>query len=893
MRIPQTRPPLFRFLLAAACFATLLAAPALSAAGTDVLRETLANGLRVIVVPDPVAPVVTTEMNYLVGSNESPDGFPGTAHALEHMMFRGSPGLSADQLNAILAGLGGESNASTSQTVTRYYLTVPADALDIALRIEAIRMRGVLSTEKLWEKERGAIEQEVASDLSNPEYLFYTRLLERIFDGTPYAHDALGTRPSFQRTTGAMLRKFHEEWYAPNNAVLVIAGDVDPVRALAIVKREFGAIRSRPVPPRPKISLKPLEPLSIAMDTDLPYGLAVVAWRLPGFWSPDYAAGQVLADALESRRGNLYSMVAKGEALSFDLEGIALPGSAIGYAVAAFPKGGDGQRLVGRMKEVVDAYLRDGIPAELVEASKRHEVADAQFRKNSVAGLASSWSDAVAEEGRESPDDDIEAIRRVTPEEVNRVARKYLVNDNAVVAVLAPRPSGKPAAAEGYGGRESFAPTRTRGVKLPAWAKKAGELPPVPALGANPTVAVLPNGLRLIVQPESVSPTVTVLGEVKTNPDLQEPRGKEGVASVLESLFPYGTATMDRLAFQAALDNIDATASVGAEFSLQVLSDRFEQGMRLLAENLLQPALPEEAFRIVRKENAAALAGEIHSPAYLSRRALRKGLYPAGDPALREALPETVQALSLSDVKAYYSAVFRPDMTTVVVIGQVSPEAARAVVEKYFGGWKAVGPKPVTDPPPVPDNPSSATVVPDDSRVQDEVRLAQTVAITRTDPDYYALQLGNHVLTGGFYATRLYRDLREQTGLVYNVESLLEAGKTRSLFAVFYASDPPNVFGAKALVERNLRAMATSPVTPAELRQAKTLLLRRIPLAASSLDRIAQGLLHRSVADLPLDEPVRAARMYLRLTAADVRDAFARRIRPDGFVQVTTGPPPR
>ncbi|MGE5248121.1 MAG: M16 family metallopeptidase, partial [Verrucomicrobiota bacterium] len=447
MRPHARRAPSFRFLVAALFLTAILASPGAAASGPGPVRETLPNGLRVIVVPDPLAPVVTTQMNYLVGSDEAPDGFPGTAHALEHMMFRGSPGLSADQLNAILAGLGGDSNASTSQTVTRYYLTVPADALDVALRIEATRMRAVLCTEELWKKERGAIEQEVASDLSNPEYLFYTRLLGGMFEGTPYAHDALGTRPSFQRTTGAMLRRFHETWYAPNNAVLIIAGDVDPGRALAIVRKEFGAIPSRPVPARPKISLRPLKASSIAMDTDLPYGLAVVAWRLPGFDNPDYAAGQVLVDALQSRRGSLYALVANGEALSFDIEGNVLPAGAIGYAVAAFPKGGDGPRLVRRMKEVVDADLRDGIPAELVEASKRHEIADAQFRKNSVEGLASSWSDAVAAEGRQSPDDDIEAIRRVTPDDVNRVAREYLVNDNAVVAVLTPRPSGKPVAA--------------------------------------------------------------------------------------------------------------------------------------------------------------------------------------------------------------------------------------------------------------------------------------------------------------------------------------------------------------------------------------------------------------------------------------------------------------
>jgi len=890
MRVDHESSRLGHLLFAAAVLAALLAAQVPAAARADAYRETLPNGLRVIVVPDPLAPVVTTEMNYLVGSNESPDGFPGTAHALEHMMFRGSSGLSADQLNAILAGLGGDANASTAQTVTRYYLTVPADALDIALRIEATRMRGVLSTEALWEKERGAIEQEVASDLSNPQYLFYTRLLERLFAGTPYAHDALGTRPSFQRTTGGMLRDFHREWYAPNNAVLVVAGDVDPARALEAVKREFGAIPSRPIPPRPKVALRPLSPDSIEMDTDLPYGLAAVAWRLPGFRSPDFAAGQVLADALASQRGNLYALVADGHALSFDFEESALPDGAMAVAVAGFPKGGDGAQLVRRMKEIVDAYLRSGIPPDLVEASKRHEVADAQFRKNSVSGLASSWSDAVATEGRQSPDDDIEAIRKVTPEAVDRVAREYLVNDNAVVAVLTPKPSGKPVATAGYGGGESFAPAPTQGVKVPAWAKKAQELPPIPSLGTSPVVSVLPNGLRLIVQSESVSPTITVVGRVKTNPGLQEPPGKEGVSAVLEGLFPYGTTTMDRLAFQAALDNIDANASAGTDFSLQVLSDRFDPGMRLLAENLLHPALPPEAFRIVQRETASTLAGELQSPAYLTRRALRKGLYPVGDPALRQAVPATVNALSRSDVRAYYASVFRPDLTTMVIIGKVSPEAARAVVEKYFGGWKATGPKPRTDPPPVPDNAPSVTVVPDDRRVQDEVRLAQVVGITRTDPDYYALQLGNHVLTGGFYATRLYRDLREETGLVYSVESALEAGKTRSVFIVYYACDPPKVDAAKALVRRDLRAMADTPATAAELRQAKTLLLRRIPLEASSFDRIAQGLLSRAVEGLPLDEPVRAARRYLSLTADDVRAAFARRIRPDGFVQVTTGP---
>jgi len=142
-----------------------------------VLRHTLKNGLRVVIIRNSLAPVVTTEVNYLVGSNEAPKGFPGTAHAQEHMMFRGSHGLSANQLADITAAMGGDFDADTRQMVTQYFFTVPEEDLDIALHIESIRMSGVLDSQKLWSKERGAIEQEVAGDLSNPQYVFYKKLL--------------------------------------------------------------------------------------------------------------------------------------------------------------------------------------------------------------------------------------------------------------------------------------------------------------------------------------------------------------------------------------------------------------------------------------------------------------------------------------------------------------------------------------------------------------------------------------------------------------------------------------------------------------------------------------------------------------------------------------------
>ncbi len=878
-------------LTSAAALAALLLCRDASAA--EAVVATLDNGLRVVVVPSALAPVVTTEVNYLVGSDEAPPGFPGMAHAQEHMMFRGSPGLSAAQLSTIAAALGGDFNADTQQTVTQYYLTVPADDLEIPLRIEADRMRGVLDTEKLWDEERGAIEQEVAQDLSSPEYLLYTRLLGHLFAGTPYAVDALGTRASFQKTTGAMLRQFHETWYAPNNAVLVIAGDVDPASTLARVKELFGAIPSRRLPSRRPVTLAPLAPASFELESDLPYGLAVVAYRLPGYRSPDWAAGSLLARVLASQRADLYGLVPQGKALEAGFQSDSLAEAGEGFAFAAYPRGGSGAALVGELKKVIAGYVQGGVPPELVAAAQRLALTDAALRQASISGLADDWSQAIAVEGRSSPAESEAAIARVTAADVDRVARTYLVDATAVTAILTPRASGAAVAKPPSRGGESFTPKHVQPVALPSWAEGAASGLKVPASRLAPVDTVLPNGLRLIVQPAPQVAAVAVYGQVKNDPDLETPPGQEGVADLLDQLFSYGTTKLDRLAYRKALDDIGASAEVGTSFSLAVLPDAFDRGMELLAQGLLQPALPESAFRVVQGQTVAELPGMLESPSFQFERVRARALFPKGDPRQREPSVASVSRLRLEDVRAYHRLVVRPDLTTIVVIGRVTPEQAREIVDRHFGAWRAVGSPPPTDPPPVPANVAASLVVPDTSRVQDQVTLVQTLAVTRQDPAYYTLELGNHVLAGGLYASRLTRDLREETGLVYYVGADVSAGRTRSEYSVEYACDPAKVEKARALVVRDLLQMQKEPVSVTELQWTRALLVHRIPLQESSFGSIAHGLLARALDGLPLDEPRRAAERYLEATPAEVQAAFERWIRPHGFVQITLGPAPR
>lgn len=886
---PPRRPP--NTLLSVFFTAVVLSSPLLTGAPQpvqEVSRATLDNGLRVVIVHNSLAPVVTTVVNYLVGSNDSPRGFPGMAHALEHMMFRGSPDLSADQLANIAAAMGGDFNAETQQSVTRFFFTVPKQDLDVTLRIESIRMRNLLATDGLWYRERSAIEQEIAQDLSIPEYVCHTQLLAAMFRGTPYEHDALGTRLSFDATTGAMLKNFYDTWYAPNNAILVIAGDVNPSTTIAEVKNLFGAIPAKKLPPRPHVQLQPVRPETLRLTTDQPYGLAVSAFRWPGSNSPNFAAARVLADVLGSQRGSLYGLVPKGKALSAGFWLDSSPQASLGYVVASFPAGGNGTALLRQVRDVLQDIAKNRFPADLVSAAKRHEVADAEFEKNSISGLAMLWSDALALKGRQSPSDDIDAIQKVTLEDVRDMARRLLDPKQLISAILTPRPSGQPILSASFSGTESFRSANNATVPLPGWAQKLHQIS-IPVSSVRPKVTMLSNGLKLIVQPETISDTISVFGYIQNNSDMESSEG-HGVNQVVDELLSCGTVSLDRVAFQKALDNIGANESAGTDFSLEVPASDFDRGVALLAENELHPALPASAFKIIKRQLVDSLMGELHSPAYLTQHALELALLPKNDPDRDTDTLGSVSLLSLADVRNYYRSVFRPDLTTIVVIGNVTPERARSVIEYNFGTWKAHGPKPSASLPPAATNPPSNTEVPNASRVQTEVTLAETLPVTRSNPDYYTLNLGSHVLDGGLYASRLSRELRENTGLVYSVSSTLEAGPTGASYIINYGCDPRNVSGARAIIERDLKEMQTRVLSEETLNQAKILLLQQIPLSESSFQSIAEGLISRTGDDLPLNEPAEAARMYLKLTPRQVQAAFAKWIRPQDLVQITDGP---
>jgi zinc protease len=881
-------------LIALCAGATARQSPA--APGGDVFRATLSNGLRVIIIPNAIAPVVSTDMTYLVGSRDDPAAFPGMAHAQEHMLFRGTKNLSTSQLGTLATALGGDFNASTSDTVTQFQFSVPSADLDAILRIESDRMRDVLDAQSEWENERGAIEQEVLRDETSPGNDFFDDARQLAFAGSSYAHDGVGTRAAFDRLTGAEIKTFYERWYAPNNAVFVIAGNVDPAETLERVKSLFEGIPRRAVPAHAVAHLRPIPRTVQRRLTTLVYPLAIVGFRMPGIESPDFLASYVLQEVLDSERGALHELANSGQAL--DGEWVSLPyvpEGQLGFATAALAPGADPAAMERRLEDIIAGTAAHGVPRELFESTKRRLIAAQELGRNSTEALASDWATTIAVDGEPSIVREQQLIAQVTLDQVDAVARRYLDPRHAIAASLTPSPNAnqnRPPEPPQQGPEKplNVQPSATR---LPDWAEELVEHVTVAPSSLSPTQTKLPNGITLIVQPESISDSVFVYGRVRTQPALQEPEGKEGVSQILAAIYDFGTQGKDLAAFQRALDEVDSSTAAGSDFALQTTAPSFDRALALLAENELRPRFDDATFALARRRALEELATTLNGTHYIATHGAAAKLLPSGDPELREPSLDDMAHLTLDDARDYYAATMRPDLTTIVVIGNITPDAARNAIVRDFGGWQATGSTPDLDLPPVPLNGPATVTVTIPSLGQDSVMLQELVPVTRSSPQFYPLKLGDAILGGGSLGpeqSRLFRDLRQNSGLVYNVSTELSLGTTRSTFVVNYGCLPSNEGRITSLIDSEIQKLQTEPADPFELSLAKASIVRGTLIANASVTSIGNALLGDASDGYPLDQQQRDAQRFLATDAGAVRDAFASAVRPQSFVHVIEGP---
>jgi len=885
---------------AAAAPAPPLAAPpgegtaSRSAVLPPVQTRTLPDGLRVVVIEDHAAPVAHVQMWYRFGALDETPGKTGLAHALEHMMFRGTADVSSAAIDDMTARLGAEVNAETENEVTHYHFVVPADRVATIVRFEADRMRNLKLDPADWNLERGAVLEEYAQKHSNPASSFLYAVQQMVLPGSRLGGTSLGEKDDIEHASVDDLRAYYDRWYRPNDATLVVAGDVVPSAIFAEAERDFAGIPAAPLPPRREYALHPASGVEWTDRAAFPYTLIDEAYAAPGNAKPfehDQVRNDVALDAMFSERGRFRTaLVDSGLALA--CEPIRLEdrrASAIHVFIVVAP-GHSARDVRSAYEKTMAQVLAGGIDPELFAAAKRRELAGLTYARDSVVGIGNAIGANMVFPGDTDPSQFDALYGEITLDEANAVARRVYAKPS-VAATLVPDAGARFVPPEGisssvtddFGSRSADGP-----LVEPAWLRDALAKPLALRSAVDPAVTTLPNGLRLLVQRVATNPTVFVRGVVRTSPSFDAP-GKEGTGEVLAGLLRWGGARYDADAQRKIADDLTATFSFGTSFGAHGRASDTRELLDVLADDLRSPRLPADKFALVRTQLAGFAGRRALQAGFQAERLFDAALYPAGDPALRVAGARSIENVTLDDVRAYHARYVRPDLTTLVVVGDVDPGAVRREVEAAFGGWRASGPAPDPHLPPIPVPAPQMRHV--ETNTEDVAVQLGTPALARTSPDYDALTLANAIFGGaGSLESRLFREVRERRGLVYTASSTLTADRDRGTFTIGFRAVPAKVDLAEAIVREELARMQEEDVAPEELEHAKTRVVAQQLIAEQATSAIAGDLLSIGTNDLPPTYFATLAQRYAGITAADVRRVAKTYFHPDNLVEVRVGP---
>ncbi len=752
---------------------------------------TLPNGLRVVVHTDHKAPVVAVHVMYHIGSKDEPVGKTGFAHLFEHLMFNGSehaPGSVIEQLQQIGAS---DLNGTTNTDRTNFYETVPTGALDRALFIESDRMGYLLqglSQPKL-DVQRGVVQNEKREGDNQPYGLEqYSKLAALYPDGNPYRHTVIGSMDDLDQASMDDVRSWFRSNYGPNNAVLVIAGDIDLATARAKVTHWFGVLPRGPVVHHPVVTVPTLAaPRAITLKDQV--GLTVISkyWAVPGVTNADMVpldlAAAVLGGLDSSRFSNvlvrkLQVSVGGGAANdSFEKAGY--------FAVQVAVKPGvTPADAVKAMDDVVTDFLKSGpTPAELNRAAIS-TVTSRIGQLERVGGKAAVLAEGLTYANNPSQyRAELMRYAAATPIQVRDVARRWLRRPALTITIA-------PGQREAY--TETKRPDDISKVATPALPpsvvsedrKTPPPLQPLASL-AFPKIerTTLSNGIRVTFARRSDVPMVQLNISFDAG-NAADSGDKLGAQYLMLSALSEGTQTRNAEDIAAESEALGArvTQSVTADRSsigLFALTPNLAASLDLLADVTLRPRFAPVDVDRVRGQILAGLAESEKDPNFLGSRALFAAFYGPNHPyrgggrSLGTAL--SVAALSPADLSQAYQAWIRPDNAQIIAVGDSDLTTLKALLEARFGGWRAPAtPKPEKNFNAVPPVPQQRIILVDRPNAPQSIIFAGQVLNLTGKNDLLTLRAANEVLGGGF-ASRIYHDLREVKSWAYGTSASISA----------------------------------------------------------------------------------------------------------------------
>jgi zinc protease len=891
------------------------ALPSTSRVGDQpVVERFLDNGLHAMVLPRDRVPIVVCDLFYPVGSFDEPPGKSGIAHFLEHMLFKGTERFPKGQIDQLAFIAGGQANAETGEDFTHFWFTFPSDRWELALQVEADRMGGARFDPEEVEAERKVIGEERARELESPQARLDQAHQTVSYLRHPYRNPVLGWPEDVARIGADDLQAFYQDHYRPDGAVLVLAGDLDPARALGRIEELFGPIPRGKGPRAPRPWDEPRQAgrrdFAVVEADSPPRGL--LGWHTVPRGHPDGVALDVLADLLSAgRRSRLWQALVEREKQATWIEALHAPARRAGQFFIQLEgvAGADPSELERRVLAIVAEIAASGpTPEELARARNRLD-AGWRWEQEDLSGLAAGighaalwgdWRDWQVEHA---------AALAVDAAAIRRVAGDYLGPENLTVGWSLPRPrkdrarvaSSAPAdPAIRPGARVAVAAERPgRRVAGPSPAAPA-EGPPFPAIDIPPEIvglvdyrprrSTLDNGLRVIHERRPGTGVVAL--------DLYVDAGwvreaRPGVSYLTSRLLEEGTRTRSPHELAAAIEDVGGSMEVSPAWtSLRIRAEDLPLALELMADVVREPTFPAEAVDWARRRILAELLADLEDPACRADLIFR-GLVYGGHPLGRDPRgnPRDLRTITRDEVIAHHRRHFAPNNAFLVAVGDFEPRTLGRLVKAHFGSWAPSG----AALPPWPSllEPTRPRVRRVDHPGEQVHIILGHLGIPRHHPDYEALVVLDHIFgTGPGFSDRLGRIVRDELGLVYSIGGGMtdSADLLPGLFRVYAGTMPSEADRVVAAIAEQIRAMHDGSVSDDEVDRARRYLTGAFVFDFQTVEQRAERLLELERLHLDLDEPRHWPEKIARITPRQVRQAARTHLHPKSLFRVEYGP---
>ncbi|HEX7125830.1 MAG TPA: pitrilysin family protein [Thermodesulfobacteriota bacterium] len=854
---------------------------------SDPIVYTLANGMTVILQRNSAAPVVAFNVWVKVGSTDETDSEAGIAHVIEHMLFKGTTTRPVGRIAQEIEGAGGEINAFTTFDHTVYHIVIASRYAGTALDVLADAMQHSTFDPDEYARERRVVLEEILRAEDSPERQVGNALFGAVFEKHPYGRPVIGYSNVVANYPRDAIYAFYKKWYKPNNMTLVVVGDFDPATLRPEIEKAFGGFQAAPLPARDK----PVEPRQTAYRgtvlsrpvnrTYLNFG-----WHIPSVKSDDVFALDVLAQILgQGESSRLYQEVKVERELVQSIYAYAYTPEDPGLFSIGMTLDADKVQDAARAALAEAFRLRHDLvtPFELRKAKTNIE-SEFVYTRETVEGQARNlgyFQTVIGDIGYQKTY--LDRVAQVTAEDVRRVARTYLTHEGLSAALLLPEAEKDRATADDIGriAREAYTAAEQA-------AARAG----APAGDGEVTKVVLDNGLTVLVKEAHAVPIVSMrlvfLGGLRF-----ETEQTAGLNNFLAGMLTKGTTNRSALeiareieSIAGAIDGDSGKNTFGV--SATVLSKYLDEGLDLFADVALNPSFPETEIAKRRRDVLAAIKAQEDNPSSYAFKLFNRALFPDHPYGLNTLGTETsVKALTRQDLVNFYAAYAVPNNAVLAVVGDVSTPNIVARIEEEFGGWPR---KATTLPDPAPQAPHGPTTIEEHKPKAQAQIVMGNIGTTFDDPDKYALQVMNAVLSG--QGGRLFFELRDKESLAYALTSFSSEGLEPGAFGVYMGTAPDKVPAAIAGLERELTRIRTEKVSPEELQRAKRYLIGSFEIDLQRGSAVALNLALNELYGLGYDEYRRYASKVNAVTADDVLRVAQKHIHPGRFTRVIVRPDP-